>query len=246
MAGRAYQLKMPHRDPETGQFTGEQHKVATDGGAVPADVAQHAYRGAGCYTDIEAVYWNYQANFSEDTQESDQSEQIIDFSDFLDRREEMADLLFLTDTLMIMETGDSQLASNPQQALATATIHSNNPGNTPLETQQTNFQLPGGDNDFIDVTDSADSIGKLLTVGTYGSYEDASNSAGGSGGGQAIDEDRIYGWQLSDPSFAERDELSVDLEYESSGDTSEVATVAGRAVFGVYELEEPAVSPCDD
>ena len=217
--------------------------MTTDGGHPPGLMDQ-VYPGGGHYVDIEAVYFNYQALFNEGSQQVEFSQQIVDLADILDRREEMADLLFATSSAMIMETGDSSLADNPQQALASSVIHSNAPGNGPLETQQADFQAAGTNDDFLDTTDSADAIGKLLSVGTYPSYEDASNSAGGSGGGQAIDEDRIYGWQLSDPSFAERDEISIDTEYESSGSTAEVLTVSGRIVFGLYELEEPDVKPC--
>jgi hypothetical protein len=202
------------------------------------------YPGSGHYVDIEAVYFNYQASFSESTTEAEFEETVIDMADILDRREEMADLLFLQTSAMIMEKGDNSLASNPQQALASSVVHTNSPGNGPLATQQVDYQLEGTDEDFLDATRSADALGKLLAVGTYGSYEDASNGAGGSGGGQAIDWDEIYGWQLSDPSFAERDQISIDTEYESSGQTAQVLTVSGRITFGLYELQEPDVKPC--
>jgi hypothetical protein len=205
---------------------------------------EQTYPGAGHYVDVETLYFNYQASFSESNIDAEFEGQILDFADMLDRREEMADLLFMQTSLMLMEKGDNSLASNPQQAIATGVVHSNDPGNGPLETQQVDFQLEGTDEDFIDTTRSADAIGKLLAAGTYGSYEDASNQAGGSGGGQAIDFDELYGWQLSDPSFAERDQLSIDTEYESSGSTAEVLTISGRLVFGLYELEEPDVKPC--
>jgi hypothetical protein len=214
-------------------------------GGVPPGFVQAAYPGAGNYVDVQTVYWNYQAIFGDGVQDTDIGDEILEFSTFLDRREEMADLIHLTHSLFIMETGDSQLANNPQQSICTATVHSNSTGeDTPLDTQQVNFQAAGVTEDFIDTTESADAVGKLLTVGTYGAYEDASNQAGGSGGGQAIDQDEIYGWQLADPSFEERDELSVGMEYESSGDISNVVTLAGRATFGVYELEKPEVRSC--
>jgi hypothetical protein len=213
-------------------------------GGYPPGLMDQTYPGGGHYVDVETLYFNYQASFSESSIDVEFSETILDMADLLDRREEMADLLHSTTTLMIMEKGDNSLPSNPQQAIATSVIHTNSPGNGPLETQQVDFQLEGTDADFIDTTQSADALGKLLAAGTYGAYEDASNAAGGSGGGQAIDREEIYGWQLSDPSFAERDEISLDIEYESSGDTAQVVTISGRLTFGLYELEEPDVKPC--
>ena len=235
---------MPHRDPETGKFVadGSSHMMA-DGG-VPSGVLDHAYPGMGNYVDVETLNFNYQAIQGEGNTDTSFAGEILDFSSLLDRREEMADLLFAEISLVVQETGDSSLASNPQQAQVNGILHTNEGANSPIDLQQADFQTGSGLDDFIDTDDGADSISKVLTVGTYPSFEDATNGAGGSGGGQAVDTTRLRGWQLTDASFEERDELTAQVEMESSGDTSVLSTMAGRLVFALYELENPSVKPC--
>lgn len=232
---------MPRRDPETGKFVSGP-SVASDGGSVPSGVFQEVYGGMGKYTDVEQVSWNISALHSTDGDTSpaaiDTGVEILDLSEMLDRREELADLLHMDVSLRFaMFQDDDEVSVTPRYGTAQAIINANAVDREILELNPLDsLYSDAGSTEATRTTRDVDVLGRILSANATDSYEDGANSAGGSGS-TGRDRFSIQGHNLADPVFDARDDIHFNSEIEQHRETHGHIHCTGTMTFGLYTVD---------
>jgi hypothetical protein len=231
---------------ETGEFvslseTSGQVAMA-DGGAVPQRVIEMQYPGRNAYTDIETVAFKHEATSSITSATADDNElfeEILDFSELLDRREEMADLLHLDMQYSAFQVEPTNESDDISCGLAAAQVFANEASEAPFTNLIDDNNDPGTV-DEIEVNDGADVLTPELSVGVNLGYKDQTNGAGGPGTADNISYE-LPGWKTTDPSFEERDVISVSQGFSHEREGTIKGQCTGIMTFGIYEVQTTEV-----
>lgn len=231
---------MPRRDPETGLFMSG--TPMTDGG-VPGGIVEEAYHGDGAYTDYENVAFKVEdlvRNAQASPQQiSENVSPLFEATEFLDRREEMADLIHaqirVTAACVLP---DDNVAATQRDASAMVALTT---GQDDIGLGNVDFPTLFSSEQDVDVSTQVDSIGRILTVHPQYGFEDGANS---SGGGSTPDHDK---WSQSaheitaDPTFDERDEVDLEIFVTQDQNINVYLQITGLLTFGLFELQEQEV-----
>jgi len=217
---------MPHRDPQTGQFTADQHSKWDDIEVV----------SFGANLGVQASNLGGGTGFNGGTNDAVEGVQLIDYDEIVDRNEELR-LLSAAHVLSVYanstETEDGtvvgsfEISADPSESRV-----------TDVQTRPRGGQSQPPDN-VVGTSaddDSIDLVGRVLTATAHAPFSDSSS---GSGGGGSAGEDRYESamWPAEYGRFHPRDELFCNgrLVTWNIDDSGVHAVISGQHVYGVME-----------
>jgi len=215
---------MPHRDPETGQFTGKSHSYSDiEVVTFAADIG------------VEASEMSGATGFSGGDVDSFEAVQAVDFDEIVDRNEELRLLQAqhrLSSYVNSTSTADGTVAVSAEvsasPALSQPTLRAVSAGTGGVD--------GGPAVGTADVDDTIDIVGRPLAAVAHAPYTDGSSGTGGAGSaGEDQYESAMFPAEFG--RFHPRDELFVNGRFVAWNidDSGVHLALTGQHVYGVLD-----------
>jgi hypothetical protein len=216
---------MPHRDPETGQFTGNEHSSFDD-------IEVVAWGGT---VGIEAANLDGGTGFSGEGRNDFSGLKVIDYDDIVDRNEEL--VLVEAEHHMDVYANSTETADGTVSAAVEVSADSARSRVTELAADPATTEDLGGDIKGVSaIDDSIDIIGRVMTSVGHAPFSDGSTGVGG-GGAAGSDSVELLSAPAEFGRFHPRDELYVNgsIDTWNIDDAGVHVNLSGQHVYGVRE-----------